>query len=96
MAEHGLVARLAALARLELDEAEAARLERDLGAILEHVERLRALPLAEVAATYWTAQAAQDMRPDESRPGLELDDALGCAAARSGRHLLVPGMREDQ
>ncbi len=95
MAEQGLVARLAALARLELDESEAGRLERDLAAILEHVERLRALPLADVAATYWTAEAAQGMRADVSRTGLEVDDALGSAAARSGRHLLVPGMRED-
>ena len=95
MAEHGLVQRLAALARLELSVGEAERLKRDLGAILEHVERLRALPLSDVAATYWTAEAAQGMRADESRPGLDVEDGLGSAAARSGRYLLVPGMRED-
>ncbi len=95
MAEQGIVARLAALARLELDAGEADTLERDLGAILEHVERLRALRLSDVDATYWTTQAAQGMRPDEHRPGLEVEDALSSAAARAGRFLLVPGMRED-
>ena len=95
MAESGLVARLAALARLELGEGETERLERDLGAILGHVDRLKALPLSDVAATYWTTEARQGMRPDESRPGLPVADALASAAKRSGRYLLVPGMRED-
>ena len=95
MAESGLVARLAALARLELGEGEAERLERDLGAILGHVDRLKALPLSDVSATYWTAEARQGMRPDSSSPGLPVDEGLASAAKRSGRYLLVPGMRED-
>jgi len=95
MAEVGLVAALAGLARLELDEGEAAGLEQDLAAILRHVDRLKELPLGQVAATYWTAEAAQGMRPDAVGPCLDVEDGLGCAAARSGRHLLVPGLRED-
>ena len=95
LAEKGLVARLAALARLELEDAEAERLEQDLGAILRHVERLQGLPLAGVAATYWTAEALQGMRPDQSGPCLAVEDALGSAAALYGRYLQVPGMRED-
>lgn len=95
MAEKDLVARLAALARLELTDSEATGLAHDLGAILEHVARLQTLQLAGVAATYWTAEAAQGMRADECRPGLTVEDALASAAARSGRSLLVPGMRED-
>lgn len=95
LAEKGLVARLAALARLDLGQEEAARLEQDLGNILRHVERLQGLPLADVAATYWTAEARQGMRPDLSGPSLDVDDALGSAAARLGRYLRVPGMRED-
>jgi len=95
LAEQGLVARMAALARLELEGGEAQGLERDLGAILEHVQRLQALNLEGVAATFWTGETAQGMRPDVSRPGLDVEDALASAAARSGRRLLVPGLRED-
>ncbi len=44
------VVHVARLARLQLDEAELAKMATELSAVLDHVERIRELDLAEVAA----------------------------------------------
>lgn len=93
--EDKLVPKLAALARLELGQGEAERLERDLQSILHHVQRLQSLPLDDVPATYWTAQSGESMRPDVPGKSLPVDDALAAAPARADRYLVVPGIRED-
>ena len=95
MEDERLVTRLAALARLELTPEEAGSLERDLQSILGHVERLESLALDEVEASYWSHGAGVGMRPDSVGPCLSVEDGLGCAAARDGRLLVVPSMREE-
>ncbi|MDA8346226.1 MAG: Asp-tRNA(Asn)/Glu-tRNA(Gln) amidotransferase subunit GatC [Thermaerobacter sp.] len=95
MAEEKIVPKLAALARLNLEDGEAERLERDLQSILHHVERLQALDLSSVEATYWPVGADGGMRPDEPGTSLPVEDGLGAAARLDGRYLIVPGLRED-
>ncbi len=76
------VAHIAALAQLELDEAEAAAMERDLASILAYVEQLNELDLAGVEPM---AQAAvpgaesERMRPDEPRDCFTPDQATANA-----------------
>ncbi len=95
MAEDRIVPKLAALARLRLEPGEADRLERDLSSILHHVERLQSLDMQGVDAALWTAGGEERLRPDEPGESLAVEDGLGCAAARDGRYLIVPGMREE-
>ncbi len=95
MRDDKIVPKLAALARLRLEEGEAQRLERDLHVILHHVERLQELDLSQVEATFWPIQGDEGLRTDQPRESLPVEDGLGCAAELDGRYLIVPGMRED-
>jgi aspartyl-tRNA(Asn)/glutamyl-tRNA(Gln) amidotransferase subunit C len=86
------VRRIAALARLTLDDAEAVRLAGDLAEILGYVSRLAELePIDEPAATEPAAtEPAGALRADEPRPGLAPAHLLAEAPATVRGHFVVP------
>jgi aspartyl-tRNA(Asn)/glutamyl-tRNA(Gln) amidotransferase subunit C len=79
MLEREQVVHVARLARLELDEGELEKMATELSAVLDHVERIRELDLAEVQPTSHAVDVAGVMRPDEPQPSLPRDVILAAA-----------------
>jgi aspartyl-tRNA(Asn)/glutamyl-tRNA(Gln) amidotransferase subunit C len=79
MLEREQVVHVARLARLQLDEAELAKMATELSAVLDHVERIRELDLAEVQPTSHAVDVAGVMRADEPQPSLPRDVILAAA-----------------
>ena len=67
MLDRDTVLHVARLARLALDDDEVARMQAELGKVLEHVDRIRELDLTGVAPTAHAVDLAGVMRPT-SRP----------------------------
>src|SRR2546421_7615787 len=94
------VAHIAELAHLDLTAEECTRMERDLNAILDHIDRLNELdtsdvaPMAQIAYVTQAASAQADLRVDESRPSLALEDALRNAPDTDGALFKVPKVIE--
>lgn len=76
MIEPEVVRHVARLARLRLDSAELARMERELNGILGHVERIQALDLEGVPPTTHVVPLSNVTREDVPRPSLPLEEAL--------------------
>ena len=79
MLQRDQVVHVARLARLALDESELERMEGELSAVLEHVDRIRELDLEGVAPTAHAVDLAGVMRPDDPVPGLSQQSALAAA-----------------
>ncbi|MDH7497171.1 MAG: Asp-tRNA(Asn)/Glu-tRNA(Gln) amidotransferase subunit GatC [Syntrophomonadaceae bacterium] len=73
------VEHVAMLARLKLSEEEKERLSSELGAILDYVERLEALPTAEVEPLAHVLPMHNAFRPDEPRAPFARDEMLANA-----------------
>lgn len=84
------VAYVAKLARLALEPAEIERFGAQLGALLEYVKALEALPVADVAATAQVIPSANVMRDDVAEPSLPRDAVLAAAPQREGAYFRVP------
>jgi aspartyl-tRNA(Asn)/glutamyl-tRNA(Gln) amidotransferase subunit C len=82
--------RIAALAQLELDDAEATELCAQLEAILDHVAVLGQLDVDGVPPTSFAAGADKPLREDEVQPGLSRAEALGNAPDAAAGHFRVP------
>lgn len=93
--DRATVDHVARLARLDLSDAERARMGSELSAILEHAERIQGLDLDGVPATSHALPLKNMMRADEVRPSLPQEDALaGAPEAEDGR-FKVPRIIED-
>jgi|SRR5450755_3917456 aspartyl-tRNA(Asn)/glutamyl-tRNA(Gln) amidotransferase subunit C len=79
MLEREQVVHVARLARLECSEAELEKMATELSAVLDHVERIRELDLAEVQPTSHAVDVAGVMRADEPQPSLPRDVILAAA-----------------
>jgi len=79
MLERETVVHVARLARLELDESELERMAGELSAVLEHVERIRELDLADVTPTSHAVDLAGVMRADEPVPCLDREVIMAAA-----------------
>jgi len=84
------VAYVAKLARLALTPDEVERFGAQLGALLQHVATLEALPVADVAATAQVIAQRNVMRDDTVRPSLERETVLRGAPKREGSYFRVP------
>jgi aspartyl-tRNA(Asn)/glutamyl-tRNA(Gln) amidotransferase subunit C len=73
------VAHIAALARLDLTDDEKELYRRQLTEILEYARQLARLDTTDVAATSQVLAGREADRPDEARPSLPREDALGNA-----------------
>jgi aspartyl-tRNA(Asn)/glutamyl-tRNA(Gln) amidotransferase subunit C len=76
MLDHDQVLHVARLARLELGEEEVERMASELSKVLDHVEKIRELDLADVPPTSHVVDVVNALRPDEPVPCLPVDVVL--------------------
>lgn len=84
------VAHLAALARIDLSEAELDRLGAELPAILEHVAAVQGAAGDDVEAMSHPQPIVNVLRDDVVVPGLTADEVLAGAPAAEDQRFLVP------
>ena len=84
------VARLAGLARIELSDAELARLAPQLDVILESVARVTEVANADVPATSHAMALVNVFRPDVVTPSLPVDAVLAMAPHAEDNRFAVP------
>ena len=86
---------VARLCRLALSEEERTRMSVELAAILEHAERIQALPLDEVEPTSHSLPLRNVTRPDEVEPSLAQEAATAGAPAPESGRFRVPRLIEE-
>ncbi|HKA13996.1 MAG TPA: Asp-tRNA(Asn)/Glu-tRNA(Gln) amidotransferase subunit GatC [Myxococcota bacterium] len=84
------VMRIAALARLSLDDAEIDRMQRDLASVLSYVEALAGLDTTGVEPTAHVIPLATPMRADAPEPAMDPALAVANAPEASGSAFVVP------
>jgi aspartyl-tRNA(Asn)/glutamyl-tRNA(Gln) amidotransferase subunit C len=84
------VEEIALLARLALEPEELERMQRELGAILEHFEALAAVDTAGVPAMTHAVPMDLRMRADVTEPSLAAELALAATPRRDGDLIVVP------
>ncbi len=84
------VARLADLARIDLDDAELDHLAPQLAVILESVASIRGVADDDIPPTSHALPLTNVFRPDEVRPSLPLADVLAGAPAAEQDRFRVP------
>jgi aspartyl-tRNA(Asn)/glutamyl-tRNA(Gln) amidotransferase subunit C len=84
------VLHVARLARLELSDSEIERMSAELSTILEHIERIGELDLAEVEPTTHVVELENVLRPDEPRPSWPRERVLEQAPDPSEGAFRVP------
>jgi aspartyl-tRNA(Asn)/glutamyl-tRNA(Gln) amidotransferase subunit C len=90
-----LVRHIATLSRLKLTDDEVQSFAQELGAILEYVEQLKAVDVAEVDPTAHAVTVQNVLREDEPAPCLPVDAALAAAPQREGSFFRVPKVLEQ-
>ena len=87
------VLHVARLARLELSDDELGRMAAELSKVLDHMETIAELDLADVEPTSHVVAVENVLRADEPRPSLTQDVALASApdAAQGGFRVPSPG-----
>ena len=88
------VRKVATLARLELDEASLDRYGKQLGAILDYIDQLKALDVAKVEPLVHAGDFANVLRDDEPGACLPNEEALRNAPDRTGPYFVVPKIIE--
>ncbi len=83
---------IALLARLHLEEAELARMQDELGAILEHFASLAAVDTTDIAPMTHAVPMDLRLRPDEVAPSLPASEALRNAPAKQDDLFVVPAI----
>ncbi len=81
---------VATLARLELNEADLAKMTEQLSAILEYVDQLKKVPTDGVEPMAHPLQVHNVFRDEEPDPSLPVDAALANAPDRKGAFFGVP------
>lgn len=91
---------VAALANLELTDAERLRMEKDLNAILDYIDQLSELdtrnvqPMAQVAQIASDGDPTEALRPDEAKECLPRELAMKNAPQSDGTFFRVPKVIE--
>jgi len=88
------VEHIAELARLKLSDEEKARYGEQLSDILAYAVRLQTVDTSGISPTSSVLPARSILRPDEPRPGLSLQDALGNAPDTEKNQFRVPPVLE--
>ena len=88
------VRHVALLARLRLSEEELVQMQQQLSSILEHVDVLQEVDVTGVPPTAQVTDVVNVVRPDEVRPSLPVEDALGGAPRREGDYFKVKPVLE--
>jgi aspartyl-tRNA(Asn)/glutamyl-tRNA(Gln) amidotransferase subunit C len=82
------VDRIAALARLDLSEAERELFVHQLSHVLEYAEQIQSIDTTGVPPTSHVLSQTPANRPDQSRPGLTTEEALANAPDPSTQNTL--------
>jgi aspartyl-tRNA(Asn)/glutamyl-tRNA(Gln) amidotransferase subunit C len=90
MIDREQVLHVAKLARLRLTDEEVERMCGELSHILEHVEKIGELDLADVAPTTHVVELENVLRADEPRPSLPREKALERAPDATDDGFRVP------
>ena len=90
------VREVAHLARLEVSDADAVTLARQLSAILDYVDQLAAVETAAVEPMAHPLPMQNVFRPDEPGASLPPDQALANAPQRKGDYFAVPAVLDDR
>lgn len=90
------VAKLAHLARIDLDEAELDELAPQLAVIVESIATVNEVATDDVPATSHPLPMSNVFRDDVRRPGLSPDEALAGAPAVDQQRFLVPRILGDE
>jgi aspartyl-tRNA(Asn)/glutamyl-tRNA(Gln) amidotransferase subunit C len=90
MIDRAQVLHVARLARLELTEDEVERMAGELAKILDHIDKISELDLEGVPPTSHVVDVGSALRPDEPRPSLPRDAALGAAPDSADDGFRVP------
>ena len=88
------VKRIARLARLAIDDAQAAHMEKELNAILAWVEQLKEVDVAGVAPLTSVVEQRLQMRSDEVTDGGYADDLMKNAPQSENHFFVVPKVVE--
>jgi aspartyl-tRNA(Asn)/glutamyl-tRNA(Gln) amidotransferase subunit C len=83
------VRKVALLARLRLSDAELERMQQQLSSILDYMQVLQEVDVADVPPTAQVTDVVNVMRPDEVRPSLPVEEALANAPAHEGGYFKV-------
>ncbi|TET50102.1 MAG: Asp-tRNA(Asn)/Glu-tRNA(Gln) amidotransferase subunit GatC [Anaerolineales bacterium] len=83
---------IAELARLDLSEDEAKLYQEQLSAILEHFERLQALPTEDILPMTTVLPLHSVMREDTTQPPTDREDILDNAPAAEDGYFEVPAV----
>ena len=84
------VRHVAALARLEISDEELGRIEHDLKAILQHVDRLRDVDVDGVEPLNSPHGHCSRLHPDVPQTPLSAEAVMAMAPAREGDYISVP------
>lgn len=84
------VLHVAALARLEVAPEQVESFQRDLGAILEHFQKLNELDTSDVEPTSHALSLVNVFREDVPKPSLSQEEALANAPQKAYGHFRVP------
>lgn len=90
MLERSDILKLAKLSRLELDESAIASVGQHLGKMLDHMEALRALDLANVEPMTGAEESVTVLRPDVVQPSFNHEQAFLNAPAVENGHFAIP------
>jgi aspartyl-tRNA(Asn)/glutamyl-tRNA(Gln) amidotransferase subunit C len=88
------VHKVATLARLQLSEADLAKMTQQLSAILEYVDQLKKVPTEGVEPLAHPLKVSNVFRDDDPVPSLSVDAALANAPDRMGDFFGVPPILE--
>lgn len=89
------VQKIAHLARLDLTEAEIARFQGQLSAILEYAEMLNELELGGVPPTAHAISRQNVFREDKAEPSLPLEAVLHNAPKQANNQFVVQAVLDD-
>ena len=90
------VARVAALARVALTDAEGERLAKELDAVASSFARVNSVVSAEIPATSHPVPLTNVMREDVPGPTLDVEELLAGAPASEDSMFLVPQILGDE
>lgn len=91
------VEKIAALAKIKLDESEKERLVAQLDEILKYVDKINELDLTDIPESHGIADLKNVMREDRVESWLAQEEALMNAPARHGGFFSVPKViRQDK
>jgi aspartyl-tRNA(Asn)/glutamyl-tRNA(Gln) amidotransferase subunit C len=85
---------LAQLARIALTEEEAQLFQKQLSEVLDYIERLKRVDIADVKAAAHAVPLSNVLREDESRGWLTAEEALRNAPRRTHHLFIVPKVVE--